>query len=62
MPNIEKQQNDWNGRVSAYVSPEAKAMLREMAKERFPNLHRPIGSMLERLIREEWQKRQEQKK
>lgn len=48
------------GRVSAYISPEAKKMLREMAHEWFPSLKRPVGAALERMIRETYQKGRKQ--
>lgn len=39
-------------RINVFVSPEAKRLLRELGQWWFPNLKRPDGSVLERLIRE----------
>ena len=44
------------GRVSAFVSPEAKQMLQELGRMWFPNLKRPMGSVLDRIIREAYQR------
>jgi hypothetical protein len=51
MMSIDRTRYEEEQRVSAYVSPEAKAMLNEMAHEMFPNLKRPIGTALEQIIR-----------
>jgi hypothetical protein len=53
-----KTKVDAPGRVSAFVSPEAKAMLEELAHRWFPNLGRPIGSALDRMIREAYRRDQ----
>jgi hypothetical protein len=55
---VTKMQTDKReeGRVNAYVSPEAKKMLTELARQWFPNLHRPVGSALDRIIRDAYAK------
>jgi hypothetical protein len=38
-------------RINVFVSPEAKRMLRELGQAWYPNLKRPDGTVIERLIR-----------
>lgn len=38
-------------RINVFVSPEAKRMLHELGQQWFPNLKRPDGSALDRIIR-----------
>jgi hypothetical protein len=52
----EQPKRNQENRVSAFISPEAKAMLTTMAHQWFPNLHRPVGSALDRIIREAYAK------
>ena len=53
---MEKRKSREEGRVNGYVSPEAKVMLDQLAHQWFPNLHRPVGSALDRIIREAYAK------
>jgi hypothetical protein len=43
-------------RVNVFISPEAKRMLRELGTRWYPNLKRPDGTVLERLIREAFER------
>lgn len=43
-------------RLQVFVSPDAKRMLRELGQRWFPNLKRPDGSTLEKMIRETYER------
>lgn len=55
-------QSDINERrINVFVSPEAKRMLREMGARWYPNLKRPDGTTLERLIRDAYEREVKQR-
>lgn len=52
IPAPDAPQRPKNELVTALTSPEAKRMLRDLGQRWYPNLKRPDGTVLERLIRE----------
>jgi uncharacterized damage-inducible protein DinB len=49
-------QKDRERRVSAFISPEAKAMAYELGRAWFPSLSRPLGAVLDMAIREAYRR------
>lgn len=43
-------------RINVFVSPEAKRLLRELGQWWYPNLKRPDGSAIEKMIRDTYER------